>query len=46
MVYQKNQLTMGLYQHEMSFTVEGDLSAAELRDINNWTNTKIQSIRQ
>jgi hypothetical protein len=34
MAYQKSELTMGLYQREMSFTVEGDLSAAELRDIN------------
>lgn len=32
--YQKNELTMGLYQRQMSFTVEGDLNAAEMRDIN------------
>lgn len=32
--YAKSELTMGLYQREMSFTVEGDLNAEELRDIN------------
>jgi hypothetical protein len=34
MAYNKSELTMGLYQREMSLTVEGDLSAAERRDIN------------
>lgn len=34
MAYNNSELTMGLYQREMSFTVEGDLSAAERRDIN------------
>lgn len=34
MAYQKSELTMGLYQRQMSFTVEGDLNAAEVRDIN------------
>ena len=33
MAYNKSELTMGLYQREMSFTVEGDLSTAERRDI-------------
>ena len=33
MTYNKSELTIGLYQREMSFTVEGDLSAAERRDI-------------
>lgn len=31
--YEKSELTMGLYQREMSLTVEGDLNAAERRDI-------------
>ena len=31
--YEKNQVTLGLYEREMSFTVEGDLSKEELRDI-------------
>ena len=39
MFVQKNELTMGLYQREMSFTVEGNLSAAELRDINKTLKT-------
>jgi hypothetical protein len=34
MAYKKSELTMGLYQREMTFTVEGDLNAAERRDIN------------
>ena len=33
MAYNKSELTMGLYQRDLSFTVEGDLSAAERRDI-------------
>jgi hypothetical protein len=37
--YRKSELTMGLYQRDMSFTVEGDLSAAELRDINKTLKT-------
>ena len=32
--FRKSELTLGLYQRDMSFTVEGDLSAAELKDIN------------
>jgi hypothetical protein len=39
MVYKKSELTMGLYQRDMSFTVEGDLNAAELRDINKVVKT-------
>lgn len=31
--FERSRLSIGLYQREMSFTVEGDLNAAELRDI-------------
>jgi hypothetical protein len=34
MAYAKSELTMGLYQRDLSVTVEGDLNAEELRDIN------------
>jgi hypothetical protein len=33
MDFQKSELTMGLDERDMTFTVEGDLSAAERRDI-------------
>jgi hypothetical protein len=33
MSYEKSEFTMGLYQRDLTFTVEGDLSKEEMRDI-------------